>query len=51
MNGKKERDRNAEKQIAIEGINKRLSRPALGTAFYRLESRDTWFGILDDFLE
>ncbi len=50
-NGRKERDRNAENRISIEGIDRRLSKPALGTAFYRLESKAAWFEILDDFLE
>ena len=33
----------------IEGIDSRVSRLALGTASYRLDSRDTWFSILDEF--
>ncbi len=35
---------------ALPGISKPISRLALGTAFYRLESRPKWFEIMDDFV-
>lgn len=34
----------------VSGISKPISRLALGTAFYRLENKPAWFGILDDFV-
>ena len=37
-------------EVKIAGIGKRASELALGTAFYTLAKRDTWHGILDDFL-
>lgn len=42
---------NVERCIMIERINKRISKLALGTAFYRLDNKATWFDILDEFLE
>lgn len=35
----------------IEGVDKRMSKLTLGTHVYRLDSKDNWFGILDEFLE
>lgn len=35
----------------IAGISKPVSQIALGTAFYRIESKEKWFGILDDYVE
>lgn len=46
-----ETNTSAEKHVRIEGIDKHVSSLALGTAFYRLDTRDTWFDILDTFLE
>jgi len=35
----------------IQGISKAVSEIALGTAFYRTESKETWFGILDNHIK
>ena len=40
---------NQTSSITLEGIEKPVSKLALGTAFFRLESRDAWFNILDCF--
>ena len=40
---------NGEKNIS--GVDKPVSKFALGTAFYNNESRETWFKILDDFVK
>jgi len=36
--------------LSIDGINKPISALALGTAFYRPESKDEWFDIMDGYL-
>ena len=35
----------------IEGIDKHMSKLTLGTHVYRLDSKDNWFGVMDEFLE
>ena len=35
----------------ISGVDKPVSKFALGTAFYNNESKETWFKILDDFVK
>jgi aryl-alcohol dehydrogenase-like predicted oxidoreductase len=41
----------ADNSVTITGIDKHVSSLALGTAFYRLDTCDAWFDILDTFLE
>ncbi len=43
-------DSPAARRIAIESIDRPISQLALGTAFYKLASKDDCFAILDDFL-
>ncbi|MCL5269415.1 MAG: aldo/keto reductase [bacterium] len=38
-------------EITIEGVRKKVSSLALGTAFYQLKAKDTCFNILDSFAE
>ena len=35
----------------IEGIDKRMSKLTLGTHVYRLDGKDNWFGVMDEYLE
>lgn len=51
MSGGIERDGGAATRPMIEGIDKRISELALGTAFYGLAGEATWFDILDEFME
>ena len=51
MNASMERDTRAGSSIVIEGIDRRISELALGTAFYELDNKATLFDILDNFLE
>ena len=37
-------------RVEIDGIDKPVSPLALGTAFYKLADKDTWFGVLDRFV-
>ena len=51
MSARHEVGPDAGSRVVIEGVEKRISPLALGTAFFSLEAKDSCFAILDAFLE